>query len=196
MWRENEMDCQETIGKEAVRDLMRQKRKKLSAENRKVKNDRIRERFLALEEIRSAERFFSFVSYGTEADTVQLIQCLLSAGKMVAVPRVSGREMDFYEIRHLEQLSPGYQGIPEPPAVGKVTAESGVMLLPGLAFDRQRNRVGYGGGYYDRYLAQKAGENLVTVALAYDFQVVDKISVEDFDWKPDILVTDRQVICE
>lgn len=180
--------------KEEARKEMRQRRKMLSSRERTQRNQRIRENLLGLEEIKRGKIIFPFVSYGTEADTMELIALFLKQGKRVAVPRVEGEEMEFYEITQLGQLVPGYQGIPEPPATRKVSGENGVMLLPGLAFDRERHRVGYGGGFYDRYLADKAGKDLITVAIAFDFQVVEELSVESFDWKPDILVTDRQVL--
>ena len=180
--------------KEEARKEMRQRRKMLSSHERAQRNQRIRENLLGLEEVKRGKNIFPFVSYGTEADTMELIALFLQQGKRVAVPKVEGREMEFYEITGLGQLAPGYQGIPEPPAAPQVRGENGVMLLPGLAFDRERHRVGYGGGFYDRYLADKAGKDLITVAIAYDFQVVEELSVEAFDWKPDILVTDRGVL--
>lgn len=180
--------------KEEARKEMRQRRKMLSSHERAERNRRIRENLLGLEEMQRAENIFPFVSYGTEADTMELIAIFLKQGKSVAVPKVKGLEMEFYQITGLDQLAPGYRGIPEPPATRRVQGENGVMLLPGLAFDRERHRVGYGGGFYDRYLADKAGKELLTVAIAYDFQVVERLSVEAFDRRPDILVTDRRVL--
>lgn len=180
--------------KNEAREVMRQRRKEMPGRERRERDLRIRERFLALEEVRRAEAFFSFVSYGTEADTLSLLHQFLRDGRLVAVPRVSGKEMDFYRIASLEELKPGFHGIPEPPATCPVRGEEGVMLLPGLVFDARRNRAGYGGGYYDRYLAEKAGPGLVTVAIAYDFQVVESLEAEGHDRRPDILVTDRRVI--
>lgn len=166
----------------------------MPSREREERDRKIRQNLLELEEVRGAESVFSFVSYGTEVDTLELISLFLQQGKLVAVPKVIGEEMEFYQIAGLEQLSPGFQGIPEPPETCPVRGEEGVMLLPGLAFDGERNRVGYGGGFYDRYLAENGGAGMVTVALAYDFQVVECLSVDDYDWKPDILVTDGRVI--
>lgn len=180
--------------KKEAREAMGQRRKEMSSQERQERNRGIRENLLALEEVRGAKSIFSFVSYGTEADTLSLLPLFLQQGRLVAVPKVSGKEMAFYRIADLEELKPGFQGIPEPPETHPVCGEAGVMLLPGLAFDHQRNRVGYGGGYYDRYLAEKAGAGLVTVAIAYDFQVVQELAVDAYDWRPDILVTDRRVI--
>ena len=68
------------------------------------------------------------------------------------------------------------------------------MLLPGLAFDLEGNRVGYGGGYYDRYLSRHDGAGLHTVAVAYDFQVVERLEAESFDKRPELIVTERRNI--
>ena len=64
---------------------------------------------------------------------------------------------------------------------------------PGLAFDREKNRVGYGGGYYDRYLERYGSRNLVTIALAYEFQIVDRIEAEEFDRRPQWLITENGI---
>mgnify|MGYP002530928218 CR=1 FL=1 len=108
-------------------------------------------------------------------DTRELIRGLLAEQKQgrrihVAVPRVAGREMDFYEIHDMTDLQPGYQGILEPAEYcPKVEATEGMMLLPGLAFDREGHRVGYGGGYYDRYLT--AYPDCIRAGIAYRMQV-------------------------
>lgn len=180
--------------KQEAREEMKKRRKAFTGAERAEADWKIRRNLLELEVVKTAENFFSFVSYGTEVDTRELISLLLQQKKRVAVPRVKGRDMDFYQISSLEQMKPGYQGILEPCTQKRVRGENGVMLLPGLAFDEKKHRVGYGGGFYDCYLAGKAGENLITVAVAYDFQLVEHIMTESFDWTPDILVTDKRII--
>lgn len=180
--------------KQEIREEMKKRRNAFTGAERAEADRKIRQNLLELEVVKKAANYFSFVSYGTEVDTMELISLLLRQKKRVAVPRVKGREMDFYQISSLEQMKPGYQGILEPCFGHRVRGENGVMLLPGLAFDERRHRVGYGGGFYDRYLATKAGEKLTTVAIAYDFQLVEHIVAESFDRTPDILVTDRRII--
>ena len=93
----------------------------------------------------------------------------------------------------MNELSTGYMGIPEPIEKRPVIADRGVMIMPGLVFDHELNRIGYGGGYYDRYLSKYGNDNIIKVAIAYDFQVVNKIdsTSEEHDIKPDIIVTDK-----
>lgn len=100
--------------------------------------------------------------------------------------------MEFIEITDYEELASGNFGILEPVSDDFEEIEDGLMFMPGIAFDHSRNRIGFGGGYYDRYLARHAG--LVTVALAYEFQIVDKIDSEPTDIRPHIIVTESEVI--
>jgi len=180
--------------KQAARDRMRKLRRELSTEERESRNQLIRRNVLKFLAGQGKLWLFSFVSYGTESDTCGIIRQVLAEGEMeVAVPRVEGREMEFYRITSMDELQPGYQGIPEPVTTECVSAEDGVMLLPGLAFDFEKNRAGYGGGFYDRYLERCNMKLLTTVGIAYDFQIVDRISTEPFDSKVQWIITDKRM---
>lgn len=172
--------------KQDVRVLMKQKRAEMTLTERNQQNRQIRENLMKEDIWEDIEWFYPYVSYGTEVDTIEIIRDVLegSAGHSVrvAVPRVEGRDMDFYEITSMDELHPGYHGIMEPaPDCPRISAEKGLMLLPGLAFDRAGRRVGYGGGYYDRYLAKHQGPKLFVYAAAFDFQLVDTLEVQEFD---------------
>lgn len=180
--------------KREARERMRQLRREISGEERERRNQELQKHFREFMDRYPGGWLFPFVSYGTEADTIQIIREVLTEGKRrVAVPRVEGREMEFYAITSMKELKPGYQGILEPVTTQCIPAADGILLLPGLAFDREKNRVGYGGGYYDRYLARCDGKGLVTAALTYDFQVADRIEAEEFDWKPQWIITDKRI---
>jgi len=104
----------------------------------------------------------------------------LEDGKRVAVPKVYGEEMRFIYITDMAQTAPGYAGIPEPIADGPVADDpEALVLMPGLAFDPEGHRIGYGGGFYDRFLA--AEPNHPTLALCYDFQMLPRLDTEEFD---------------
>ncbi|MDD7403668.1 MAG: 5-formyltetrahydrofolate cyclo-ligase [Butyribacter sp.] len=181
--------------KTQARQYMKKKRQELSGEERKEKDRQIFERLFQMEQVRQAKWLFPFVSYGTEVDTLSIIEYVLSeTGIRLAVPRVQGKEMDFFEIREMNQLQRGYRGILEPVTEKKVQIAEGIILMPGLAFDQNKNRVGYGGGFYDRYLAQCDGASVTTIALAYDFQIIDSIQTEKFDYKPDFLLTEKRIL--
>lgn len=183
--------------KEEAREIMKKLRRDMTEQERCRQNEEIRELLLADPVWRESSWFYPFVSYGTEVDTRELIRGLLEEQKQghrihVAVPRVAGKEMDFYEIHDMTELQSGYHGILEPAEYcPKVEATEGIMLLPGLAFDREGHRVGYGGGYYDRYLARFGGPSLHLYAVAYDFQIVDHIEAGKHDIPPHRIITSQ-----
>ena len=185
--------------KQEARIFMKQKRSELSEEERKRQNATIAKKLFDSGIFETIEWFYPFVSYGTEVDTISIIQRVFAetfhGNKVrIAVPKVQGKEMNFYEICSMDDLEPGYRGILEPKESCKIVeAKKGLMLLPGLAFDKQGNRVGYGGGYYDRYLDKYGNEELLTWAVAFDFQIVDKIECQEFDIRPQKIIA-REVI--
>ena len=120
----------------------------------------------------------------------------LRLGKRTAVPKVTGeRRMEFYYISSMEELSPGYRGIPEPEGragTEAVPAKDALIILPGAAFDRMGNRLGYGGGFYDTYLAShpQAGR----AAIAFSVQIAERIPSGPYDIRPDIIFTEKEMI--
>lgn len=181
--------------KEKARNSMRARRKALEPVERDSLQKLARKNLLSMQEFRKAEWIFPFVSCGTEIDTIALIQAVLEEGNhRLAVPRVKGEEMEFVAIHSIQDLVPGAMQILEPAGGRVVIAREGLMLMPGLAFDLQGNRVGYGAGYYDRYLEKQDNSNLYKVAYAFDFQIVDRIAAEDHDRRVDAVVTDRRIL--
>ena len=175
----------------------------------------IREIVTGMEEYREAEAILAYVSYKSEVDTIALIQQALKDGKHVFAPKVSGNEMEFWQILSLEDLREGYRGILEPKqsiSFSEWIKEHDckvMMWMPGAAFDKERHRIGYGGGFYDRYLdrllqrleqtnsedqarAQFGCFILTTAALAYSCQVLERIPYEEHDVRPDMLVTEQE----
>ena len=146
----------------------------------------------ALDVWKRADKLCIYVSMPKEVETRGLIRSALREGKQVFVPKISDQEMLFYRIGDLSQLHRGYRGIMEPGTDGMPDAGGGLMILPGTAFDVSGGRLGYGGGFYDRYLAKHP--DYMTVALSYDFAVFQKIPAESFDRKADMIVTDRRII--
>ncbi len=137
---------------------------------------------------------YTYISYRQEADTRALIRRLWEMGLPVAAPRVDGRQMAFYRIRSQADIIPGYKGIPEP-SEGCPLAEDehGLVVVPGAAFDVRGYRIGYGGGYYDRFL--KGHPSLGTMGLAYDFQMVDQVPAQDFDHPVESVLMPDGLIC-
>ena len=179
--------------KKEIRKRMRVLRENMTREDMFSKSSLIFEQLITVPEYKNTEKIFTYVSMNNEVDTIMLIDYSLSMDKRVFVPKVSGRDMLFYEISDISELSPGYCGIYEPDTDGKEPdySKTGFMCMPGVAFDKDYNRIGYGGGFYDRYLS---GENkFYKAALAYEFQFVDHIRTEHVDVKPDMIVTEDNI---
>lgn len=148
-------------------------------------------------EFKEAEIIYAYMDCKHEVETADMIRAAWKAGKRVAVPRVEGQEMRFFFIRSLEDdVEEGYFGIREPygknPLADGEKEEHTLMLMPGVAFDESRHRIGYGGGFYDRYLERHP--KLKTAALAFEFQVKNEVPFEKFDILPDKVVTEKRII--
>lgn len=187
----------ETFGKNDEKNVIRKRMKQLRADmtrtERFEKSMRIFEQLITVPEFKRADRIYTYVSMDNEIDTIMLIDYSLSLEKRVFVPRVSGRDMEFYEISDISELSPGYMGIYEPDINGKEPdySRTGFMCMPGLAFDKSYNRIGYGGGFYDRYLSVE--DKLYKAALAYEAQLLESIPAQDGDVRPDMIVTEESI---
>jgi len=187
----------EIFGKRDEKNLIRKQMKQLRADmtrtERFEKSMQIFEQFITVPEFKRADRIYTYVSMDNEIDTIMLIDYSLSLEKRVFVPRVSGKDMEFYEISDISELNPGYRGIYEPDINGKEPdySRTGFMCMPGLAFDRSYNRIGYGGGFYDRYLSVE--NKLYKAALAYEAQLLESIPAQDGDVRPDMIVTEESI---
>ena len=113
---------------------------------------KIAETVTALPEYSNSRRILAYADYNHEVMTKYIIEAAWNDGKEVAVPKVVGQDMVFYKLTDFAQLEKGYFGIPEPARGEIVQWEEALMIMPGVAFDRQNHRVGYGGGFYDKYL--------------------------------------------
>lgn len=181
--------------KAEARERMRILRGSLDSTKREKLQNQAQKRLLAMPEWREAKWVYPFVSCRTEIDTISLLRVLLAEGKYaVALPRVVGKNMEFVAVSSMQELVPGRYGILEPKAGTVVTAREGFLLMPGLAFDLQGNRVGYGAGFYDRYLEQNDCRGLFKVGYAFDFQVLDAVRAEVHDRRVDAVVTEERVL--
>ncbi len=142
---------------------------------------------LALHEVRCARRVLVYQSFGTEFSTQALISALLEDGKEVLLPRVEGKELRAILFTKDTPLRPGAYGIPEPVGPAQDPASIDLVLCPGLGFDARGGRLGYGAGYYDRFL-KKTGA--FRIGLCYNDCVLELIPTEATDEKMDALVTE------
>lgn len=136
---------------------------------------------------RSGESFFVYLSFGTEVGTDKLIAQFLKNGKRVCVPRIVGEDM--LAVPFTDKLERGALGIMQP-SEGEDTP-CAVAFVPLLAVDREGHRLGYGGGYYDRYFEKHP--EILKIGLAYEAQFVEKLPLDEWDIPLDGIVTERVV---
>ena len=183
--------------KEEVRKEFLQKRALVTEPKRAYAEKKVSEHALYLEEIKRAQTVFLYASYREEVPTRELFLALKGAGKQIAFPKVRENEMEFYPVSSWEELVPGYRGILEPVSDEKqvvIPQRTDVCILPGTAFDKTGNRIGYGAGYYDRYLEGLADDIPVCVGLAYECQIAKGLlPVEKYDKKVQYLITEKRV---
>lgn len=183
------------IDKAILRENMKLMRASVTEDERIALDSAICDRLLGACEYRRCNKLFAYISFGTEAGTSAIIEDALNNCKEVYAPGVEGRDMRFYRINGSKLIKSKF-GIYEPdpeyctPYMKDDSRQDSLcMLLPGLAFDSHGNRVGYGAGYYDRFLSGHGPESFIKIALAYDFQVVPHIDSGNHDIKADIIIT-------
>mgnify|MGYP001773951793 CR=1 FL=1 len=175
------------MDKTELRRRIREKKRAMTAEEIQTRSARLAALFAASGAYRNAKTIYGYLRYNQEVRTVPMLEQALKDGKKVAVPKVYGDEMKFLYLDDLTKVSKGYAGIPEPIADGPVADdETALVLMPGLAFDPQGHRIGYGGGFYDKFLA--AEPNHPTLALCYEFQMLPKLDTEEHDIPVDTIL--------
>ena len=173
-----------------TRDEARMLRKAVPKETRSAWSRDIAQYVLAWEAYQHAETVMAYMSIGSEVETAGLLQAVLADGKRLALPRCEGSGiMHAKEVQGLDGLQRGTLGIFEPPRDAPTVhrADMDIVLVPGLLFDRQGNRMGQGAGYYDRFLSGFQG---TTCGLAFSVQVVDNLSPKPHDIPICALVTE------
>ena len=175
------------MNKKEMRAYIRAQKRAMTESQIVSASARLGEQFRECELYRNAKTIYGYLPYNQEVRTVPMLEQALRDGKRVAVPKVFGDEMKFLWLDDLTRVEKGYSGIPEPIDDGPVADDPyALVLMPGLAFDPQGHRIGYGGGFYDKFLA--AEPQNPTVALCYDFQVLDHLETEEFDIPVDLVL--------
>jgi 5-formyltetrahydrofolate cyclo-ligase len=184
--------------KELLRHEMLARRDALSADERLEKSSEIASRLFNIHEIIKAESIFTYVSFRSEVITHGMIDSFLNQGKDVSVPFTDMNNKIIIPsiIKSVENdLVPGTFGISEPVAeklCPMFVDNIDIIILPGAAFSYKGCRIGYGGGFYDRFLQKKS---ISSYALAFDFQIIDEVPFSpEYDVKVDYIVTEKRII--
>lgn len=169
-------------------------RDSLSEVERRQKSRIIMDKIFCHPRYQEADNVLAYMDFRGEVMTGSLLENAWQSGKAVYIPRVEKKEMKFYRIHSQKEVTEGTFGIKEP-KTGCASLEIScknisrtLAIVPGVAFDRKGNRIGYGGGYYDKYFAENPG--IYRLAIAYAVQIVPEIAVEKTDIKMDCMITE------
>ena len=175
------------MDKKELRRTIRERKRAMTEEEIVSRSEKLGQRFTSSDAYKNAKTIYGYLPYNQEVRTVPMLEQALKDGKRVAVPKCYGDEMRFIYLEDLSRVEKGYAGIPEPIADGPVADdETALVLMPGLAFDPQGHRIGYGGGFYDKFLS--AEPNHPTLALCYEFQMLPSLETEEHDIPVDIVL--------
>ena len=173
--------------KQALRKAIREQKRAMTETQIISKSEKLGELFIASELYKQAKTIYGYLPYNQEVRTTAMLQRALEDGKKVAVPKCYGDEMRFIYLEDLSQVEKGYCGIPEPIEDGPVADDpNALVLMPGLAFTKEGLRMGYGGGFYDKFLASEPGHP--TLPRCYDFQMVEHIPTNAYDVPVDVVL--------
>jgi 5-formyltetrahydrofolate cyclo-ligase len=188
--------------KRLIRKEILSRRDSIGAELKRAKDMSISERLTALPEFIKAYKILLYASFRSEVDTVDLIKYCITGNKVVVLPKVDRErgELTLYEVKNIEELAEGCFGISEP-AVSEDrsmdAADMDVIVVPGVAFDEDCGRLGYGKGFYDKLLSKAKGQGSRVkgvVALAYEEQIAEALPLEAHDIRMDKIITDKRTI--
>ena len=175
------------MDKKLLRQQIRAQKKAMTPEQIEASSAALAEKFYASAQYAAAKTIYGYLPYNQEVRTVPILEQALADGKRVAVPKVYGDEMKFIYMTDLSLTERSNMGIPEPVADGPVGDDpTALVLMPGLAFTKKGDRMGYGGGYYDKFLAREPEHP--TVALCYQFQMVEELPTQDHDIPVDLVL--------
>ena len=182
--------------KEQIRQLALQRRDSMSLKEIKNKSEKITKKLLSMDQYRQAASILFYTSFRSEVITDDMINAAINQGKKVFLPVVSKSEkrLDIKNINSIDDLVISPLGIREPKPEGPIVDEKKInlVIVPGCCFDKQGYRLGYGGGYYDRLIGELR-EDTLTIALAFESQVIKSVPVDKHDKKIDTLITEDAI---
>ncbi len=186
--------------KKDIRKSILIKRDSLTPDQVLKKSNDIFSRLYSLEQYKNAKTVIAYLDYRNEVMTRDFIKRCIDDAKTIALPKVvpgAGRELKFYEIHNIsEDTHLGYKGIPEPKADAlKAVKPSDIdfAVIPGVAFDWERHRIGYGAGYYDRFLL-KLRKDCFKIGVAFSLQILNTIPYDEYDIPMDMVITESKII--
>lgn len=174
------LPLRKNMEKKDIRKKILALRESLPDAEAKEKSEKICEWLYKMECLRQAEVVYGYMPIRKEADIRPLLKRVLNEGKKLALPRVCGDRMDFYQITSFRDLAEGSFHVMEPKEYCKKVEEEGLVLVPGVVFDKRGGRIGYGKGYYDKYFAVHS-HKLQKIGIGYTIQIIDTIPTTSLD---------------
>lgn len=183
--------------KKLIREEVLKKRKGLSAQDRAIYSEKIAEKILTSDFYKNSETIMCFINFSNEVSTRNFMERVIADGKRIAVPITYP---DTYQLKpsilkSLNELEPGFYNILTPKKEFERfidPSEIDLVIVPGVAFRKDGYRVGYGGGYYDRFLSKIP--NTPTIAIGFDIQIVEDLPVDSYDIAVDYIYTEKNII--
>ncbi|MEB3429112.1 5-formyltetrahydrofolate cyclo-ligase [Citroniella saccharovorans] len=181
------------MDKKSLRKSFKEIRNNISDEERKIWDKKAFDNLISLDEYKNSKNIFAFINFGSEIDTKALLERFFSDGKNVFIPitEKNNNMMKLTRIKSLDGLEPGHYGILSPKEEDYDFVDPDLIdfvLVPGLCFDKEGYRVGYGGGYYDRFFSSLKNSP-IKVGFCYKNQLVEKIDHDEFDLPVDFIIT-------
>lgn len=171
--------------KEFLRKKYKEKRDNIK--NKVTKDNLIYQKVINNKDILSSKTLLIYISINSEVDTIKIINYFLNT-KNIAVPKIIDNNMYFCYVTNLNELTSGKYNIPEPTNENIVTDfDNAICIVPGICYDKKNYRVGYGKGYYDRFLSKN---KIKTIGLCYKECMIEKIDNDKYDYKIDEVITD------
>ena len=163
------------------------KEKRDNIKNKVTKDNLIYQKVINNKDILSSKTLLIYISINSEVDTIKIINYFLNT-KNIAVPKIIDNDMFFCYVTNLNELTPGKYNIPEPTNENIVTDfDNAICIVPGICYDKENYRIGYGKGYYDRFLSKN---KIKTIGLCYKECMIEKIDNDKYDYKIDEVITD------
>ena len=185
------------VEKKELRKKILVLRDDLKSDEKEIMDDIIFSKLIKEKSFIDAKVVFLFVSYKSEVDTHRIIRYCFENDKVVCIPKVINKKdgMKALRITSFEDLKEGYKGILEcDDDLEEIsTCNIDLVIMPGAVFDVNYGRIGYGGGFYDKFLGNLE-KDIFKIALCYDFQIVDEVPTENHDIKPNKIISDKRRI--
>jgi 5-formyltetrahydrofolate cyclo-ligase len=182
--------------KEKLRKEIKEKRRKQTKEEQRKKSKEIKEKLFNLKEYKNAKTVLFYVSYNSEVNTHDMIKEALNEKRVIVpISNIETQTLSLSILNSWDDLEPSSYGILEPKkeCIKNISIdEIDLVIVPGVAFDLKRNRLGHGKGYYDRLLDN--AKNIISIGLAFEFQIVNNLPVNSNDIPVDMIITEKRII--